>query len=99
MRRHCGDKDVIVVPSFVVRLVRCFAPAMLMVVSLVASAQPSSAAVIYPWCAFMGRLGENCGFSTYQQCRETISGIGGYCGINPWYAGNPPGRVAPRTRR
>jgi hypothetical protein len=56
--------------------------------------------VIYPWCAFMGCLGENCGFATYQQCRATLSGIGGYCGINPWYTGDPPrARFAPRSRR
>jgi hypothetical protein len=59
-----------------------------------------AATVIYPWCAFMGCLGENCGFATYQQCRATISGIGGYCAINPWYTGDPPrARFAPRSRR
>jgi hypothetical protein len=68
--------------------------------SLCASAPPAAAMVIYPWCAFYGRLGENCGFTTYQQCRATISGIGGYCAVNPWYNGNPsPTGSPPQIRR
>jgi hypothetical protein len=39
-----------------------------------------------PWCAYYD-LGEggatNCGFSTYQQCLATVSGIGGSCGPDP----------------
>jgi Protein of unknown function (DUF3551) len=58
------------------------------------------AAVIYPWCAFYGRLGENCGFTTFEQCRATISAIGGYCGANPWYRGTPsPNGSPPQIRR
>jgi hypothetical protein len=38
------------------------------------------------WCAYYD-LGEggatNCGFSTYQQCLATVSGIGGSCGPDP----------------
>lgn len=40
----------------------------------------------YKWCAYYGNFGSmatNCGFSTRQQCMATISGIGGYCDINP----------------
>jgi hypothetical protein len=37
----------------------------------------------YPWCAYYsGRaLGgaSNCGFTTFQQCLATVSGIGGFC--------------------
>ena len=49
---------------------------------------PAQAEVAYPWCAHYGRFGTqatNCGFSTYRQCLETISGIGGYCERNPRY--------------
>ena len=47
----------------------------------------------YPWCAYYGpHFGAtNCGFSTFQQCLATISGIGGSCGANPMY------RPAPRS--
>jgi Protein of unknown function (DUF3551) len=33
--------------------------------------------------------GENCGFSTFEQCQATVSGIGGFCRpsqYNPGYA-------------
>ena len=38
----------------------------------------------YPWCAVynMGDNAYNCGFATYEQCRATISGIGGFCERN-----------------
>jgi hypothetical protein len=39
----------------------------------------------YPWCAqYSGDIGgQNCGFSTLQQCRATVSGVGGFCIENP----------------
>jgi len=49
----------------------------------------------YPWCAQYGGTfgGSNCGFSTMQQCRATVSGVGGYCYRNPMFARvNQPGR-------
>ena len=41
----------------------------------------------YRWCAVlnMGDAAYNCGFTTIEQCRATVSGIGGYCEINPFY--------------
>ena len=34
----------------------------------------------YPWCAHLGTGFEstNCGFTTFQQCMDTVSGIGGF---------------------
>jgi len=46
----------------------------------------------YPWCAqYSGKMGGamNCGFSTWQQCMATVSGIGGFCQPNNTY--RPPG--------
>lgn len=45
----------------------------------------------YPWCAFYTGpfQATNCGFSTYQQCLATISGIGGYCQPNTTYVPPP----------
>ena len=41
----------------------------------------------YPWCAHYGGLGgTNCGFTTYDQCMATISGMGGSCMQNTQYA-------------
>ena len=43
---------------------------------------------LYPWCAYYtGRMGaSNCYFSTYEQCRAAVSGVGGSCNVNPFYA-------------
>jgi Protein of unknown function (DUF3551) len=35
----------------------------------------------YPWCAG----GTDCGFTTYQQCLDKVSGIGGFCEPNTQY--------------
>jgi hypothetical protein len=49
----------------------------------------------YPWCAvYGGDTGgaSNCGFLTLEQCRATVSGIGGSCEPNQFYnprAGTP----------
>ena len=48
----------------------------------------------YPWCAMYsgdGGGGTNCGFLTLEQCRATVSGIGGFCARNQFYnPGRPP---------
>jgi hypothetical protein len=49
--------------------------------------QPA-AAIEYAWCAeYGGHDGgaENCGFETLEQCRATVSGIGGFCQRNLRY--------------
>ena len=53
---------------------------------LLAFANGPAAAYDYPWCAQYARSGaKNCGFVTFQQCRATVSGVGGQCVINPFY--------------
>ena len=53
----------------------------------------------YPWCAVYGGGrgggGSNCGFLTIEQCRATVSGVGGFCEPNQFY--NP--RPATRSRK
>jgi Protein of unknown function (DUF3551) len=48
----------------------------------------------YPWCANydagMEGGGTNCGFTTFEQCMTTISGMGGSCDKNTQYV-PPPG--------
>jgi Protein of unknown function (DUF3551) len=48
----------------------------------------------YPWCAYYSSGGDgggtNCGFTTFQQCLDTVSGIGGFCDRNNLYQ-PPPG--------
>ena len=50
-------------------------------------AGPSIAETYRPWCVqYSGRGGQNCGFSSYEQCRMTATpGTGGICVQNPWY--------------
>jgi hypothetical protein len=36
------------------------------------------------WCATYRRGVENCGYSSYEQCRATASGLGGSCRPNPF---------------
>ena len=31
------------------------------------------------WCAFYSNSSENCGFTSFQQCRASVSGVGGTC--------------------
>jgi hypothetical protein len=53
----------------------------------------------YPWCLIYGTGfgGKNCGFTTFQQCQATVSGIGGFCMQNNTY--QPPQLLGPRARR
>ena len=50
-----------------------------------------AAAIEYPWCAHYGGMdgdgGRNCGFVSYEQCMETVRGMGGYCERNLFYTG------------
>jgi hypothetical protein len=55
----------------------------------------------YPWCAQYGASPSaptNCGFVTFQQCLDTISGIGGFCVRNNLYE-LPPGPHTSRKTR
>jgi len=61
----------------------------------VASADP------YKWCAVYGGEdggGTNCGFVTIEQCRATVSGMGGFCAPNQFYTG-PRNEPAKRARK
>ena len=72
--------------------------AVLVVLPVVLSKAPANALPYdpYPWCADYsagnGGGGTNCGFLTIEQCRATVSGIGGFCVPNQFY--NPGQRVA-----
>jgi len=51
----------------------------------------------YPWCAiYSGIGGENCGFTTLEQCMETARGLGSLCQPNTQYV--PPPGPHPSTR-
>ena len=54
----------------------------------------------YTWCVHYGTGfgGINCGFTTFQQCMDTVSGIGGFCMVNNTYQSSP-GSYALTKRR
>ncbi len=58
--------------------------------SLAGSAQAQSPES-YPWCAlYADKSGATvCYFSTYEQCRATLQGIGGNCIRSPYFRGGP----------
>jgi len=48
-----------------------------------------AAANEYPWCAqYTGRGGggRNCGFLSWDQCMQTVRGMGGFCEPNAFYS-------------
>jgi hypothetical protein len=79
---------------------------LIVIIMLVATglAPTPAAAQNYPWCAYYGGRdagASNCGFSTYEQCMATLSGMGGFCNRNTQYvpATGPHGPPAHRPRR
>ena len=65
------------------------------VLAALATLTPATAQehIEYPWCAnygggFDGGGGSNCGFTSFEQCMETLRGMGGFCDPNPFY--KPP---------
>ena len=40
----------------------------------------------------------NCGFLTIEQCRATVSGIGGFCVINQFYNPQRSAKAAPKRQ-
>ena len=60
---------------------------------------------LYPWCAYYGNGRTSCYFSTFERCRKAISGAGGTCTQNSWYAAYGPyysfggGPLPSRVRR
>ena len=63
----------------------------------------AAAADPYKWCAVysVGDAAYNCGFVTIEQCRATVSGIGGFCAPNQFYTGpeNTPAKRSQKHRQ
>ena len=53
------------------------------------------------WCASYsgGSGGTNCGFYSFEQCRATVSGIGGFCQPNPFSGSGAAREPRRRSRR
>jgi len=63
---------------------------------------PAARAEPYKWCAqYSGGKsggGRNCGFVSYEQCMQTVRGMGGFCERNAFYTG-PEERPVRRHRK
>jgi Protein of unknown function (DUF3551) len=59
----------------------------------------AQSAYSYPWCARYYKDGTptSCYFTSYQQCRASVSGVGGLCFQSPYY--HAPVAAAVRRRR
>ena len=71
-------------------------------VTLFVAAGTANANEPYPWCAVynggMHGIGATiCSFDTNEQCRATVSGLGGFCQTNPMYPG-PEKKAAKHPR-
>jgi hypothetical protein len=52
----------------------------------------AQSAYSYPWCSLGGSRGSNalsCYFTSWEQCRATMSGRGGNCVESPYYRAPP----------
>jgi hypothetical protein len=68
-------------------------------VVVVGSGASSAADDPYRWCASYRDGATNCYFVTHKQCREAVSGVGGFCRPNPYYNGpDAPSRITTRKR-
>ena len=70
-------------------------------VALLAASGGARAEIEYPYCIGVnGGYGSGfmtCGFTTMEQCQETVRGMGGWCQVNPYYSARPAADT--RTRR
>jgi hypothetical protein len=77
-------------------------PLLIAAALLVVQTASAQLATGYPWCAKYFKEGSptSCYYTSYQQCKTTLSGIGGYCYESPYYHAAPaPARTrAPAGR-
>jgi hypothetical protein len=64
------------------RQITCAAAALMLLAGMSGSAKADG-----PWCAYYDYSTYNCGFHSYQQCLDNISGIGGWCQRNRFWNG------------
>ena len=63
----------------------------LLAIALGATTMTGTHAAAGQWCAMFTRGSENCGYSSFEQCRASVSGLPAFCQQNP-YPGTNFGR-------
>jgi hypothetical protein len=61
--------------------------AVLAILALIAVPAAAQSPASYPWCMKGARGGTSCYFRSYQECKSTLSGLGGWCMRSPYYHG------------
>jgi hypothetical protein len=75
--------------------------AILIATSAIEGRQNDAQADPYRWCAAYGAGfgSESCYFTTIEQCRASVSGLGGFCRPNNLYDGKPVATEDGQARR
>jgi hypothetical protein len=79
----------------------CIAAGLAASITAAIGVSSARAEIEYPWCAVYtgGMASTNCGFTSLQQCLETIRGLPGTCSRNPAYPSKTDRRPGkPRDR-
>ncbi len=72
------------------------------ILTVAAGFSPQAQAQNYPWCAtYTGSMGgsQNCGFTSFEQCMDTVRGMGGFCDRNTQYVAPGAGTGSNVRRR
>ncbi len=89
-------------PSPITRTILCFTAGLFIVGLATAGLATPVQAQNYPWCLLSSAYegGENCSFTSFDQCMATRLGIGGFCQTNTQYqAGRLPITSARAARK
>jgi Protein of unknown function (DUF3551) len=70
-----------------------------MVVAGLALLAGATGAQAGPWCAWFDPFTYSCGFSSFQQCLDTVLGEGGFCARNVQEAWTAPAPKPVRNHR
>jgi hypothetical protein len=84
-------------------LARMIFPMLALATAMMSQPHTANAAPYWPWCSqYGGDMGaaHACAFSSWEQCMDTVRGIGGYCYANPYgLSPAPSARPAKPHRR
>jgi hypothetical protein len=75
--------------------------ATVMMTVMVMAPRAADAAPYWPWCSryYWPRDAYSCAFSSWEQCMDTVRGIGGLCYTNPYPNPNTPAPGRPAKPR